>query len=734
MNLVKWFRKNNKKIMAVVVIVLMVGFIGGSALSHLLNPGRGDKAAIGYYGNHKVRIYDRDVARQELEILMGLGVPRTLQGSYPGLLLSQLLFPSERLSGDMAAAAQRAVQQSSLRVTNRQLADIFNERSSYSPEILWLLLRDEAQAAGICFSVDDARSNLTAMLRSREGSSDYPFVMQSLVNRYRVPEQLVLRTFARLMGVFEYADLICANENLTTAQLQHLAGEEAEGLDAEFVQFKVSDFVDKKAVPGESEMQAQFAKYKGVFAGQYSEANPFGFGYKLPDRIQADYIYVKLADVQTIVKKPTQQDAEAYYQQNRPTRYTSEEPTDPNNPKSPMRKKVQSYSEVADSILTQLTQERVAAQAERILSEARDLADANLPATADGNEPDSAKLLANAGNYEKIAQALTAKHKVPVLSGRTGLITPADVQNDKQFSRLRMAGVGNASISASQLLFSVSGLGEHAVILLSSAPAKMYRTIGPLRDVDPKGIMAISRVTSVEKAAEPNNLAVAYSNKVLSGGSKEDANNVFSVKDQIVKDLQTLAAWDKTKAKAQELVELAAKDPNKGWEKAVTKFNDLYGKDLKKDPNDPNIFRVDRRNGLPRISEAQLETYTAQVANSPNSRSILSRIQTQKLFVDRLNSLIPADVNTAPGMPAVMEFKPEQSIYALKTVSIMRVNQEQFQKIKDTLAYRNESSEIQSLITVHFDPKNIVKRMKFKYVEDKANRRAISIPTTEDDF
>ncbi len=29
MNLVKWFRKNNKKVMAVVVIVLMIGFIGG---------------------------------------------------------------------------------------------------------------------------------------------------------------------------------------------------------------------------------------------------------------------------------------------------------------------------------------------------------------------------------------------------------------------------------------------------------------------------------------------------------------------------------------------------------------------------------------------------------------------------------------------------------------------------------------------------------------------------------
>ncbi|MHC4497544.1 MAG: hypothetical protein ACYS21_00355 [Planctomycetota bacterium] len=36
MNLVKWFRKNDKKIMAVVVIGLMIAFVGGSALERFL--------------------------------------------------------------------------------------------------------------------------------------------------------------------------------------------------------------------------------------------------------------------------------------------------------------------------------------------------------------------------------------------------------------------------------------------------------------------------------------------------------------------------------------------------------------------------------------------------------------------------------------------------------------------------------------------------------------------------
>ena len=741
MNLVKWFRKNNKKIMAVVVIVLMVGFIGGSALSYLLDPGQGDNAAIGYYGNHKLRIYDREAARQELEILQNVGIARALQSSYGGLLLSQLLFPSERVSGDLAATAQRAAQQSGYRVSNRQLAGIFDDRSDFSPEILWILLRTEAQAAGIYCNTEEARLTLSGLLDARNGGPGYAAGMQNLVNRYRMPEEGVLRIFGKLVAVIEYSDYICSNENMTTAEIRHLVRNEGEGLDTVFVQFQASDFVDKQMNPSESDMQAQFDKYKDAVAGQVSESNPFGFGYKLPDRIQAEYIVVKLDDVQTIIKKPTQQEAETFYQQNRPSLFTRQIPVDPNNPKSETKPQVQSYSEVADSILTQLTQEKVAARAEQILTEARDLADVKLPAVgSDVNEPNATTLKPLAGNYEEIAQKLTEKHKIPVFSGRTGLVTAADVQGDKHLGRLRvMSALGTSSVSAGQVLFSVHELGDQAVVLLSSPVAKIYRTIGPLRDasMSTTSVMAVARVINVEKAAVPANLNVSYSTKTVTLGnaSKEDANSVHSVKEQVTKDLRLLAAWDKAKAKAQEFVELSVKDANDGWNKAVTKFNDLYGKQLKKDPNDPNVFRTDRRNGLPRTSEAQLEIYAAQLANSPNGQSVLNRIRTQQLFTDRLYSMVPADANKAPNMPAVMEFKPDQSFYAIKNVTVQRVNQEQFQQMKNTLAFRSENTETQSLITVHYDPQNIVKRMKFKYAEEGSNRRVAAPPAApEDEF
>ncbi len=739
MNLVKWFRKNNTKIMAVVVIVLMVGFIGGSALSYLLNPGKGDKEAMGYAGSRKIRYYDREVARQELEIMQQLGVPRVFQRlGIGGLVMSQLLFPNERMSGDMAAAAQQAIQQNGYRISNRQLADVFKD-TAYTPEVLWLLLRDEAQAAGMYYSPEQSRQTLVQLLDPQNGMPGYSLGMQAVVNRYRIPEEQILKTFGRLISVFQYADLICANENLTEAELRHLVSWEGEGLDTEFVQFKASDFADKKATPTAAEMQAQFEKYKGTPAGAVSETNPFGFGYKLPDRVQMEYLVVKLDDVLAAIKKPTQEDAEKYYQQNRESRYTTETPTDPNNPKSPTKKETKSFSEVSDEIYKQLTQERVVAKAEQILTEAKNVADVNVAAaTADANEPDLKTLEKNASHYDVIAQDLTRKYGVRVISGRTGMITPTDIQSDKQLSRLRLTSSMSTSLSLAQALFSVKALGDRATILLSAPTTRMYSTIGPLQDPmvavasQPNQIMAVARVINAEKAAEPAGLDVSYSTKTLAlDNTKADANSVYSVKDQVAKDLRVLAAWDKTKAKAQEFVELSAKE---GWDKAAARFNDLYGKDIKKDPNDPNVFRVDSSNGLRHVSEAQLEAVRAQLANTPNGPSILNRIEAERLFSDRLYSLVPADANTV-SKPLVLEFKPGQVFYAIKTITVRRVNQQQFQDTKNRLAYSNELTETQSLMMVHFDPQSIVKRLKFKYADADAGRRVVTPSTLpEDEF
>ena len=115
-------------------------------------------------------------------------------------------------------------------------------------------------------------------------------------------------------------------ENVTTSQVRHMASREGETLDAEFVQLEASAFADKQQTPSEEAMLRQFNQYKENIPGDVSEANPFGFGYKLPNRVQLDYIALKLSDVAAIIKQPTQEDAEQYYQQNRARQFTEKVP------------------------------------------------------------------------------------------------------------------------------------------------------------------------------------------------------------------------------------------------------------------------------------------------------------------------------------------------------------------------------------------------------------------------
>jgi hypothetical protein len=281
---------------------------------------------------------------------------------------------------------------------------------------------------------------------------------------------------------------------------------------------------------------------------------------------------------------------------------------------------------------------------------------------------------------------------------------------------------GYTPVPLTQVLFSTKELGEHATILLSMPPATMHVTFGPARDpmsataVDLTGqIMLIARVVAVEKNAAPTDVKVAYSTKTLGLGDKPDPKSErFSVEEQVVNDVKALAAWDTTKSKAEEFMALATKD---GWDKAVAQFNTLYGKQAKADPNDPNVFRVDNQVGLQRLSKADLQVLAAQVSNSPASQIVLNQAANEGMFVDRLRALIPAKSDAPAQMPVLVEFKPNESYYVLKSLTMQRLTQEEFQKMKGMVVRREEYSQVESLMAVHFNPENIIKRMNFRFAE-----------------
>ena len=227
------------------------------------------------------------------------------------------------------------------------------------------------------------------------------------------------------------------------------------------------------------------------------------------------------------MSQPTAEEAEAYYQRNRDRLFTENVPSDPNDPNSPTVAMVKSYVEVADTIKDRLEREKVISKAQQVLLDARNLADANLEALTGpaGERPTLAKLQEEAGNYDEVAAGLSSKNGVTLYSGRTGLLSAADVQAGEHLGQLMLTGYGNNPIRLSQFLFSAKELGDEAVTLMFIPAAEMYQSIGPaqspmlaqLPDLSDQ-IMAIMRIVAVEPAAAPADFNVEYSTRTLTLG------------------------------------------------------------------------------------------------------------------------------------------------------------------------------------------------------------------------
>ena len=157
-SLVKWLRKNNMKLMAVVIIVLMVGFVGGSALQQFLQrKTAGVHRTVAYIrNNRKVTNYDLALARQELEtlkmvgadiLLRNINLPLSRAPDLQAALLGELLFSDRGVSPMAVRRIKQLIRTNEYRISDEQINDIY--RRSMGSNIYWLLLKTETEQAGV---------------------------------------------------------------------------------------------------------------------------------------------------------------------------------------------------------------------------------------------------------------------------------------------------------------------------------------------------------------------------------------------------------------------------------------------------------------------------------------------------------------------------------------------------------------------------------------------------------
>ncbi len=729
MSLVKWFRKNNKKLMAIVVVILMFGFIGGEFIRQLGRRGRaGLHTPVAYFADdRKITNNDLALARRELEILKMLRANVMLTSQdLQMILLGELLFSERGTSAALINHIKQVIRANRYRISDKQINDIY--RRSMPNHTYWLLLKSEAQFAGTKVSNKNSGTLLASIIPQLFNGATYSQLIGSLINQRGIPEEETLTTFSKLLATLEYAMIICSNENATIRQIMHNTSLESETIDVEFVRFDSALFAEIQDGPAPQKMAEHFDKYKKFSAGTVSKENPYGFGYKLADRVKFEYLAVKLDDISTIVTPPTHQEAEEYYEKHR-EQYTEQVSSDPNDPDSPPIERTKSYAEAANDILKSLLQNKINSKAESILQDAKTLTEAGLQDIDTEPASLSAEQFTQiAGDYEAAAEQLTKKHKIKVYTGQTGMLSADDIRMDKHLGMLYLQGHGYNTVSLPQVVFAIDELKVSELGPFDAPRPRLYENIGPVTDILGR-ITAVMRVIEAEKASEPESINQTYSTKTLTleRATEQASEDVYSVKEKVVEDLKKLAAMDTAKSKTQEFIALAAKD---GWENAIDKFNELYGKQAGQGEAATDAFKLQNLTNLKRMSRERIGTLTVQNAGDPTAQFLVDASKKEALFTAQLYSLVPQDRDTVEALPLIVEFKPDMNYYVIKNISVKRLDQQQYENIKTLQVYKEGVAQSQSLAAVHFRPENILKRMNFRWVrkEEETDVNAPAVP------
>ncbi|HEX42152.1 MAG TPA: hypothetical protein ENN81_08840 [Phycisphaerales bacterium] len=713
MSLMKWFRRHNTKLMAIFVAILLLGWVLGAWLQQVARRRGGMSSTIAtYLDGRKMTQNDLMAAQRELDVLRMLQADVLLSNvDLYGIFLGQLLFGEDRSSPEMINNLKRLIRENQYRISERQLYDMYQRRGTPAT-VFWTLLKAEAQAAGMAVSTDEA-GRIVAMLipQVTQRAMQYGPYMRGVMERSQLSEQQILRVFADLLAVVQFAQFTCSMQDLTLSELSHSASASQETIDVSLVEIRAEHFMKDQNEPSVEAVQRQFEAYKGHFKGDVGDDNPYGFGYKLPGRAQIEYIAIKIDDVTAAITEPTQQDKEDYYQDN-VAEFTQKVPSDPSDPNSLKIDRVRTFAEVEAIIGARLRQSRTNTLADEILAAARDLSEAGLQ-DVDAQTAAEAVLREKAGDYKAIAAQLTEKYKVPVHAGMTGLLDARRFQEDEYLRRLYIRGSSASPMPLIRAVFLVKALaGEHPVGGEASQ-TRLYENIGPARDMLGE-VVAIVRVVDVRAAEIPAAADVSFSIAGLKINGVVDANDTYVVSKDVVEDLKKLAAMPVAEQRANEFKDLAARE---GFPAAVKAFNDLYGEKAKKSPDDPNAFRVQNLTDMRKLFGMALQAIEAQNQANPAGEFLMRERYIERQFLDRVYALVPPDANSLSETPVLMEFKPDLAWYCIEKLSVDRLWKEDFDRSKVMEIYRLDHLASQSLAAVHYNPQNVIRRMKLEWVQ-----------------
>ena len=344
------------------------------------------------------------------------------------------------------------------------------------------------------------------------------------------------------------------------------------------------------------------------------------------------------------------------------------------------------------------------------------------------------QLKEKAGDYTAICRQLSEKYGIDIYSGQTGLLGQMDMVSDIFIRSLFIEGGLNQPIGLTRIVMATPDLNVSELGPFDVTRPALYENIGPFSDYIQQKMVVI-RITETKKATEPESIDATYNKSTIRIDNDFDPNyddqKLFSVRENVVEDLKMIGAMQTAKSMAEEFKTAVEKlDPNEeNWQSVVDSFNRIHQDPNLTIPDDPNaigpelpeditgLFRLQDSNGLRRIPQTAFEAMLLQNQSDPTQNLMIERTRSQKLFLDKIYELVPPNSNSPKNLPLVLESKSDMSCYCLKNVVINRTTIADYDKLKIVRAYRDDYIQSQSLTVVHFNPENILKRMKLEFVD-----------------
>jgi hypothetical protein len=734
MNFTKWLRKNNMKIMAVVIVVLMIGFVAGTYIRQLSNKRFGGESVVATYrGDKEITNKQLTNAAQELELLGKIGADTLLNSiSLPFMqqskdlrtvLLGVSLFP-ERASNQMVAQAiKQMIAQNNYVITDEQVDAIFQPQTT--PSVIWYLLNQQALEAGFHVSNENAKKQLAAILPQLNRQFTYGQVMSGLMQQ-GMSEAQVLNSFGKLLAVWQYVNTMTTSNTMTQNQLMAETAIRGDVMSLEFVRLNAAQFIADIKDATKKQLGNQFNAYKSFYEGKVTEDNPYGFGYKQPARLSMEYIALKMDDIAKTVDPVTEDQSESFYRSN-VDRFVTQVPTDTNDPNSPLVEKTLKYAQVAHFIKKDIRRRSVIKKAELIIADARKMSEQKLEESLkDTSKMTSDQFKELAADYRMVADNIAEKYKVNVYTNTAGPLSVIEMQSDANMANLKVDVQGYSPMVLSRYLFSVNELGTSKLGPFDIPAPRIYENISPIKDRPTElnqglgNIIMLARIIRTKPDFVPQNLNVTIARIPLKMSNEKAPDNILWIREKVMADVKKKQAMDNLDGIITDLKKSVAAN---GWEDALEQFNKKYAK---KDANEAPLFSLETNNQIARISPAILETIEAQSVGKPTGQFAMNVIEKRLMLHDKLFSLIPNRQEDIQNLPLSLRLNAEQAYLLIKDMKVERVKLEEFQQTKAINVFSNSIMQSQTNSPIFMNPDNIIELTGYKEKprEDQEDEKA----------